>query len=55
MVYEYDDKNREGDHVCYVSDLSKMRSHYPEWDVTKNLGELFEEIHGAWGDRMRKA
>src|SRR5712664_986192 len=28
MVYEYLEKNREGDHICYMSDLSKMLKHY---------------------------
>ena len=29
MIYEYVDKNRSGDHICYISDLSKMTTHYP--------------------------
>jgi CDP-paratose 2-epimerase len=28
MQYEYVEKNREGDHICYISDLAKARSHY---------------------------
>jgi CDP-paratose 2-epimerase len=48
MSYEYVDQNRKGDHICYISDLSKMRSHYPKWDITKNLRTTFEEIHEAW-------
>jgi len=45
--WEYVDKNREGDHVCYISDLSKMRAHYPNWNITKTLQQIFAEIHGA--------
>jgi CDP-paratose 2-epimerase len=37
MAYEYVDKNRIGDHLCYISDLSKMRSHYPSCDITKGV------------------
>ena len=37
MAYEYVDKNRIGDHICYISDLSKMRSHYPSCDITKGV------------------
>lgn len=44
MIYEYVEKNREGDHICYISDLSKMKSHYPNWSITKNLQTTFEEI-----------
>ena len=47
MQYEYVDKNREGDHICYISDLSKMRAHYPSWDISKTLDDIFCEIHQA--------
>ncbi len=47
MRHEYLDRNRDGDHVCYISDLSKMRSHYPSWTVTKTLDDIFSEIHEA--------
>ena len=48
MVYEYVDKNREGDHICYISNLCKMKLHYPKWTITKSLNLIFEEIHWAW-------
>ena len=48
MSYEYVDQNRKGDHICYISDLSKMRSHYPKWNITKGLRTTFEEIYEAW-------
>ena len=48
MIYDYVDKNREGDHICYISDLSKMRAHYPEWNLTKSLDDIFAEIHRSW-------
>ncbi|MBW8049760.1 MAG: NAD-dependent epimerase/dehydratase family protein [Cytophagales bacterium] len=48
MKYEYIEKNREGDHICYISDLSKMKAHYPEWDITKSLDDIVEEIVVAW-------
>ena len=51
MRYEYVDKNREGDHICYISDLTKMRTHYPEWDVTVPLSRIFEEIVDGWRER----
>ena len=47
MVYEYSDQNRAGDHMCYISDLSKMKAHYPNWDITKDLKTTFEEIYLA--------
>ena len=51
MIYEYVDKNREGDHICYISNLSKMRTHYPGWNITKSLQTILEEIHQAWIQR----
>jgi CDP-paratose 2-epimerase len=30
MTYEYVDKNRDGDHICYISNLTKMKTHYPK-------------------------
>src|SRR6185436_739136 len=48
MNYEYVDKNREGDHICYISNLSKMRAHYPNWDITKSLDDIFGEIYKSW-------
>ncbi|WP_447602484.1 NAD-dependent epimerase/dehydratase family protein [Nitrospira sp. Nam80] len=51
MLYEYVDKNREGDHICYISNLAKMKSHYPKWTITKSLNTIFNEIHKAWIER----
>ncbi|MCU7550623.1 NAD-dependent epimerase/dehydratase family protein [Chitinophagaceae bacterium LB-8] len=46
--YEYIDKNREGDHICYYSDLSKLKAHYPAWDITVSLEETIQQIVNAW-------
>ena len=53
MVYDYVDQNRAGDHICYISDLSKMQAHYPAWNISKSLQDLFEEIHSSWRQRDR--
>jgi CDP-paratose 2-epimerase len=53
MNYEYVDQNRSGDHICYISDLTKLKSHYPGWKITKSLHTTFEEIHQAWHRRTR--
>ena len=52
MRYEYVDKNRSGDHICYISDLRKMKSHYPTWSITKSLPVIFEEIYQSWTERV---
>lgn len=51
MKYKYSDVNRIGDHICYYSDLRKMKAHYPDWDITKSLRTTFEEIYHAWLER----
>jgi CDP-paratose 2-epimerase len=44
MRWSYVDENRIGDHLCYYSDLRKMRSHYPEWNLTRSLVQIVEDI-----------
>ncbi len=51
LRYEYHDKARQGDHICYYSNLSKMRTHYPEWTITKTLNDIFREIAAAWQEK----
>jgi CDP-paratose 2-epimerase len=52
MRYTYLAENRIGDHICYYSDLRKMREHYPGWDISITLEETFEQIVKAWQRRM---
>ena len=47
MNYEYLEQNRDGDHICNISDLTKMKAHYPGWDITKTLDDVFREIYEA--------
>jgi CDP-paratose 2-epimerase len=51
MLWEYIDQNRMGDHICYISNLNKMKRHYPVWDITKSLDDIFREIHASWASR----
>jgi CDP-paratose 2-epimerase len=44
MEWEYVDENRKGDHICYISNLSKIRAHFPNWRVTKSLDQIFAEL-----------
>jgi len=50
--YTYSENNRIGDHLCYYSDLRKMRTHYPSWDITISLKETVEQIVESWGMRQ---
>ena len=53
MQTEYVDQNRAGDHICYISDLSKMKAHYPGWTITKSLRDIFSENVRGWEARIR--
>jgi CDP-paratose 2-epimerase len=44
---EYRDEPRNGDHICYISDLRKLRAHYPGWRVSRSLDDIFEELVSA--------
>ncbi len=42
--WEYDEQNRRGDHICYISDLSKLQAHYPGWKITRSLDQIMDEV-----------
>jgi len=48
MIHTYDEKARVGDHICYYSDLRKMKAHFPGWEITRSLEDTFREIHDSW-------
>ena len=48
--WKYHDEPRKGDHICYISDLSKLRAHFPKWTLTYSLERILQEILQA-GER----
>jgi CDP-paratose 2-epimerase len=42
--YQLQPENRIGDHICYISDLRKVRSHFPGWQMQYNLPKIVNEI-----------
>lgn len=44
ISWHYDKRNREGDHICYISDMAKFRSHYPKWSLTRRVAGIIDEI-----------
>jgi CDP-paratose 2-epimerase len=40
----YDDTPRMGDHIWYISDLAKFKSHYPEWDITYDIDAILQDL-----------
>lgn len=45
LDYTYSEENRAGDHIWYVSDLTKFKSHYPEWDIRYDVPKILDEIY----------
>lgn len=45
--YTYDERNRIGDHICYISDLTKLKTHFPTWDISVSITEMIEEMVAA--------
>lgn len=44
MNYEYVEKNRIGDHIWWISNCDKFKSHYPDWDYKYNIEDTIREI-----------
>ena len=40
----YHEQNRVGDHICYISDLRKLKNHFPSWTITRSLDSILEEM-----------
>lgn len=45
--WTYSEQARRGDHICYISDVSKLKSHYPGWSVSRSLDSILEEMVAA--------
>lgn len=45
LQWEYPEENRSGDHICWISDVTRFQEHYPSWkyrfDLLATLGELY--------------
>ena len=44
QIYEYRDENRIGDHICYYSNLSKIKKHYPDFYIKNSLTDTINQI-----------
>lgn len=49
--WSYVEENRAGDHICYYSDLGKLRAHYPGWDVARPLAKILSDLVAGWRTR----
>ena len=42
--WDYREEARKGDHICYISDLRKLRSHFPNWRITRSVDDILQDI-----------
>ncbi len=48
---KYVNKHRKGDHIWWISDISKFKTHYPKWDFSYNLDKIITEIYSEMAER----
>jgi len=49
--YSLSEKNRIGDHICYISDLNKFKSRYMNWNISVSLREIIKELFDSQKQR----
>ena len=54
MNYTYSETNRIGDHIWYISDLSKFKAHYPEWNWQYSLKDTLGQMFDAFSIRLNE-
>ena len=52
--WTYSETSRKGDHICYISNLAKLKSHYPGWSLTRSLDSILEEMVAAEREHSAK-
>jgi CDP-paratose 2-epimerase len=53
LTSNYEETNRVGDHIWWISDVRKFQKHYPGWKFRYGLREILEEIYRALADASR--
>lgn len=54
VLWEYAEDNRRGDHIWWISDVSRFQSHYPQWQLTYDVPRILREIYEANRERWEK-
>jgi CDP-paratose 2-epimerase len=52
--WTYSEQARKGDHICYISNLTKLKSHFPGWSLTRSLDSILEEMVAAEREHGQK-
>jgi CDP-paratose 2-epimerase len=51
LDWSYVETNRIGDHIWWISDVGKFKSHYPTWELTYTVKDILKEIYTQNTDR----
>ena len=51
LEWDYCDRSRLGDHMWYISDISKFKFHYPSWEYKYSLEKILTDIYEGWESR----
>jgi len=53
LCWQYSETARAGDHIWYVSDVSKFKTHYPDWSYRYDLEAIIQSIYQGWCERSQ--
>jgi CDP-paratose 2-epimerase len=54
LAWSYTETNRIGDHIWWISDVSKFQAHYPDWSHTYSVRHILQEIHDVLSNNGHK-
>jgi len=52
ISWSYSENHRSGDHMWWISDVSKFKDHYPEWDFNYGLEDILKQLYEGIGRRL---
>lgn len=55
LNWKYVEQNRVGDHICYISNLGKLKTHFPAWGITIGIDEILRQIIDSQKKQLRSA
>lgn len=53
LNWTYSESSRSGDHIWWISDVGRFKSHYPEWDFKYGIQDMLEQIHAKTTERFK--
>jgi CDP-paratose 2-epimerase len=54
LSWSYEDENRFGDHIWWISDVSRFNADYPDWNYKYNMEEIMREIYEGLRHRLKR-